>query len=102
MTGHDHTAPLLHVCAAGDWTGQDYAPVGLVRDGFIHLCTATQIGFVMRRHFAGRTGLVMLHIDPARCPAPLRWERSEPDQEPFPHLYGPVPAAAVLRVDALG
>ena len=92
---------LLHVCSAGAWADGDYAPPELARDGFLHLCTPVQLGFVLGRHFAGRGGLVALRVDAARVGAMLRWERSEPDQDPFPHLYGPIPAAAIMGVEEL-
>lgn len=75
-----------------------HAPPELARFGFLHCCRESQLAFVLARHFAGRTGLLALEIDPARAGAELRWERSEPDQESFPHLLGPLPAAAVVGV----
>lgn len=70
----------------------------LAQDGFLHLCTPAQLGYVLGRHFAGRTNLVLLHIDPAGLDD-LRWEISEPGRDAFPHLYGPLPVAAVLRAE---
>lgn len=100
---HPSPATLLHVLPAAEWAlaGDPYAPPGLERDGFVHLCTADQLAFVLARHFAGRAGLVALRLDPARLGSPVRWERSEPGMAPFPHLYGPIPQAAVVGVDAL-
>lgn len=96
---------VCHVATAADWAEArargTYAPPALARDGFLHCCTEAQLGFVLARHFAGRTGLVLLRFDPARTGADLRWERSEPDQEPFPHLYGPLPLNAVGAVGDL-
>lgn len=87
---------LLHVTTAGAWAS-------LQRDGvwlpapFWHLCTAAQLPFVLAQHFAGQTGLVILHLDPARLDD-VRWEASEPGMDPFPHLYAPLTAAAVVSV----
>lgn len=92
---------LLHVTAAEAWAEAQqsglHAPPMLAQDGFLHLCTPAQLRYVLDRHFAGRTGL-MLHIDPAQL-GDLRWENSEPGRDPFPHLYGPLPVAAVLRAE---
>ncbi len=92
---------LLHVTSAEAWAKAEqsglHAPPMLAQDGFLHLCTPAQLDYVLGRHFAGRTGLV-LHIDPARL-VDLRWETSEPGRDAFPHLYGPLPVAAVLRVE---
>lgn len=56
---------------------------------------------MLQARFAGIRGLVLLEIDLARCPAEVRWENLEGGSELFPHLYGPVPAAAVISVQAL-
>lgn len=96
-------APLLHVLSVAAWqvAGDPYAPPGLARDGFLHLCTPDQLAFVLARHFARKTDLVALYLDPALLGSPVRWETSEPGMDPFPHLYGSIPRAAVLRVAAL-
>jgi uncharacterized protein (DUF952 family) len=74
-----------------------YAPPELDRDGFLHCCTAQQLDFVLARHFPGATGLVVITFDSNQVPADLRWVNSEPDQPPFPHLYGPIPLNAMHR-----
>jgi uncharacterized protein (DUF952 family) len=48
---------------------------------------------------AGRTDLVLLHVDPRRLGSPVRWEPgvvTDPESMLFPHLYGPLPVAAVI------
>lgn len=87
---------LLHVTTAAGWLHlqQDQA---LPPAPFWHLCTTAQLPFVLAQHFAGQTGLVILHLDPARL-HDVRWEMSEPGMDPFPHLYGPLLASAVTSV----
>jgi len=93
---------LLHITSAEAWTEAErsgvYAPPMLEQDGFLHLCTGSQLGYVLGRHFAGRTGLMLLHIDPAQLDD-LRWEISELGHDAFPHLHGPLPVVAVIRVE---
>jgi uncharacterized protein (DUF952 family) len=89
---------LHHVITRTAWeqacqAGQ-HAPV----QDFLHCCTPAQLGFVLAKHFAGATGLLVLTFDPASVPAELRWVHSEPGLPPFPHLYGPIPVAAVRSV----
>jgi len=95
---------LLHVTSAELWAEAQrsglHAPPMLAQDGFLHLCTAAQLDYVLDRHFAGRTGLVLLYLDPALLDD-LRWEVSEPGRDAFPHQYGPLPVAAVLRAEPL-
>ena len=87
---------LLHVTTQAGWAR-------LLRDGawspapFWHLCTVDQLAFVLAQHFAGQAGLVVLHLDPAQL-GDVRWEASEPGMAPFPHLYAPLPAAAVVSL----
>jgi uncharacterized protein (DUF952 family) len=93
---------LLHVATTTAWAQAQatgiHAPPELERDGFLHCCTRAQLAFVLRRHFAGAERLLVLTFDPAAVPAEIRWVRSEPEQDPFPHLYGPIPVDAVRRV----
>lgn len=86
---------LLHVTDAEGWAAVQRGPVAA--DGFWHLCTQAQLPFVLNRHFPDRRGLVVLHLDPAKL-GEVRWEESEPGMDPFPHLYGPLLAAAVTAV----
>lgn len=89
--------PLLHVTTESGWTAARARGVYPVPPGgFIHLCTRTQLPFVLARHFSGRTGLLVLELAPDGLD--IRWEDSEPGMDPFPHLYGDLPAAAVLAV----
>lgn len=90
------TAPttLLHVTTAAAWAAGPPSPP---QDGFLHLCTPAQLAFVLDRHFAGQSGLVVLHMDAASL-ADVRWEASEPGMDPFPHLYGPLPEGAIRWV----
>ncbi len=85
-------AELLHVTEAARWAPE--AGVACPPGGFIHLCTAAQLPFVLARHFVGRSGLVVLRIDAAGLD--VRWEASEAGMPPFPHLYEALPAHAVL------
>jgi uncharacterized protein (DUF952 family) len=90
---------LHHILTQAAWDAAlqagSYAPPELARDGFLHCCTPAQLGFVLQRHFAGATGLLVISFETDEVPAELRWVNSEPDQDPFPHLYGPLPCAAV-------
>ena len=91
----DQAARLCHVT-----TPDTIAAAGESLSGrpFLHCCTEAQLPFVLARHFPGRIGLVVLRFDPAAIEGRIEWERSEPDQEPFPHLYGALPLhSAVLQ-----
>ena len=92
-------ATLLHVTTPEAWAvAQSHGGYVPPPDEFLHLCTPAQLPFVLARHFAGRVGLLVLHIDPAGLD--IRWEVSEPGMDPFPHLYGRLPTSAVGQVEA--
>ncbi|HWA23235.1 MAG TPA: DUF952 domain-containing protein [Caulobacterales bacterium] len=90
------------VCAAIDWAEAERAgvytgaPVDRA-DGFIHLSTGDQVAETLRRHFAGRTGLVLVALDIEKLGEAVRWEPSRGGAL-FPHVYGLLPAAAAISV----
>ncbi len=96
---------LVHICSASDWSavppGGQYRPPSLQEAGFVHLSTPEQVHLPANRLYAGRTDLVLLYLNPEKLDAPLRWEPGvpgDPDAMLFPHLYGPLPAAAVRMI----
>lgn len=101
----DRTDALVHICTVEQWRQAERAgervPETYAADGFVHLSTTAQVHLPANRLFAGRTDLVLLHLDPARFGAEVRWEPGvpgDPDAMLFPHLYGPLPVAAVTGV----
>lgn len=91
-------ATVLHVATPADWAATERAG-GLSAEPFLHLCTDAQLPFVLKKHFAGQTGLLLVRIDPAGLD--VRWETSEPGMDPFPHLYGWAPVSAAVAVAPL-
>lgn len=98
-------AVLVHLCSAEDWQrareSGEHRPESLVAQGFVHLSAPEQVHLPANRLYAGRTDLVLLRIDPAKLSAPVRWEPgvpTDPEAMLFPHLYGPLPADAVMTV----
>lgn len=96
---------IYKICSADDWDigqreGQlPWAPVDR-EDGFVHLSAAHQVAQTAAKHFRGRSGLVVLEVDPARLPPDaLRWEVSRGGDR-FPHLYADIPRDAVVRAES--
>jgi uncharacterized protein (DUF952 family) len=90
-------APLWREAeAAGVFAG---APVDHA-DGYIHFSTAGQAAETAARHFAGKTGLLLVAVDAAAVGPALRYEPSR-GGDLFPHLYGSLPLAAVRWVKPL-
>ena len=67
-----------------------------LRDGFIHFSTREQLKETIARHFRGERELVVLEVDADALGDKLRWEPSRGGAL-FPHLYGELPLAAILR-----
>jgi uncharacterized protein (DUF952 family) len=82
--------------AAGRFDG---APVDAA-DGFIHFSTAGQVAETAARHFAGEADLLLVSVDAAALGAALVYEPSRGGAL-FPHLYAPLPFAAVTAVRPL-
>lgn len=77
-----------------------------LRDGFIHLSTAEQTAETAAKYFAETDPLVVAMVDLAAVRDTLKWEASRGGAL-FPHVYGPIPYAAVsghsvLRIGADG
>jgi uncharacterized protein (DUF952 family) len=63
-------------------------------DGYIHLSTADQLAETVRKHYAGRSDLLLLTVDLTVLGETIVWEPSRGGAL-FPHVYGPLPVAAV-------
>lgn len=70
------------------------APIDL-EDGYIHMSTAEQVTETVDKHFAGQDGLHVAAVDLAGLGDAVKWEPSRGGAL-FPHLYSPLPLAAVL------
>jgi uncharacterized protein (DUF952 family) len=102
----DHAQVLIfHITSEHAWADAqaqgNYTADSLASEGFIHCSEPHQVAWVANQRFRGRSDLVLLHIDPARLQAPVRYENLEGGRELFPHVYGPVPVSAVVTVTRL-
>jgi uncharacterized protein (DUF952 family) len=96
---------LIHLCTTDEWERAREAgerrPPSLDGEGFVHLSAPEQVHLPANRLFAGRGDMLVLRLDPDLLGAPVRWEAgvaSDPEAMTFPHLYGPLPVAAVTSV----
>ncbi|HKE75011.1 MAG TPA: DUF952 domain-containing protein [Acidimicrobiales bacterium] len=98
MEGDD----LLHITTPGAWAAAreagEVVPGSLATEGFVHCSTRDQLAGTLARHFAGAGDLLVLVLDPGALTADLRWEEARPG-EAYPHVYGPIPVAAVVSVE---
>jgi uncharacterized protein (DUF952 family) len=96
---------ILHICPRDAWTAAladgVYEADSLATQGYIHCSTETQVHLPATALFRGRTDMLLLRIDESRLPVPLTWEDGDPPHPEgwqFPHLYAPLPTAAVVAV----
>lgn len=82
---------IYKICDTAVWeaaleTGS-FAGAGVdLEDGYIHFSTAEQVRETATKHFAGRSGLVLIAVEADALGDALRWEPSRGGAL-FPHLY---------------
>jgi|SRR6185503_2939037 len=101
---------IFHITTHTAWTEAqahgEYTAPSLSVEGFIHCSTRSQVLPVAENFYKGKSGLVLLVIDPALLSSTLQWEAPterilQPgvgEGEKFPHIYGPINLNAVVRV----
>lgn len=102
------TRPIYHCATADDWAAAKSAGEyristrgrTLEDEGFLHASYADQVPGVLERFYADVTEpLLLLVIDQRRLGVPVIAESPGPGStELFPHIYGPLPVAAVTEV----
>ena len=75
-----------------------YRPRAFEVEGFIHCSKREQVVPVANRLFVGKRDLVLLEIDRGALSAKVVEENLEGGEELFPHVYGALPLAAVVRI----
>ncbi len=93
-----HMAPLDGWTVATEAGDGIYVDPSLEAEGFIHCSTAEQVLIPANERFAGRTDLVLLVIDLTQVPSETIFEDCYESGHKFPHIYGPIPVAAVTTV----
>lgn len=68
---------------------------------FIHCSTGRQVRTPWRTLYAQATDMVLLLIDESVLESPVRYEAMSSGEDPFPHVYGPIPVNAVVATEPL-
>lgn len=69
-------------------------------DGFIHCSARGQLEGTLAAHFEGVDRIALAVIDAKALGDSLKWEKSR-GGELFPHIYRPLPFAAIMSVHIL-
>ena len=97
---------LYHIARNQDWQKAKNAGVYTISSlgktldqvGFIHMSFASQVKMVADSIYTSTPNLVLLQIDPDKLTGEVKIEAVPGTNEKFPHLYGPLPTAAVTNV----
>jgi uncharacterized protein (DUF952 family) len=96
---------IYHIATAADWEravrdGQytmSTRGLTLAEQGFIHASTAEQVPLVAEAFYRGAPDLLLLVIDTDLVGPPIRYEHVPGQAAPYPHIYGPLNATAVVE-----
>jgi len=93
---------ILHITKRDVWEKAkvvgDYRADTLASQGFIHCSKPEEVIPVANSLFRGQDDLVLLCIDSEEVQAEIRYENLEGGEQCFPHVYGPLNVATVVRV----
>jgi uncharacterized protein (DUF952 family) len=91
---------IYRIAELADWNRAQregfFASTDLSLEGFIHCSELHQVSRTARKYYAGKTEIVLLEIDESLLGAALVREDLS-GSGIFPHVYGPIPLAAILR-----
>lgn len=91
--------PLYHITQRGQFEEARaqgvLSPASLASEGFVHCSYGSQVLWVANLLFKGQTDLLVLELDSEKLTSELKIEHVPEADIWFPHLFGPIPLAAV-------
>ncbi|GJM28538.1 MAG: hypothetical protein DHS20C17_11730 [Cyclobacteriaceae bacterium] len=94
---------IFHVTPLDTWkqkkSNTHYS--GKSQQGFIHASTKRQIAETIKKHFKGKSELLLLTIDPLKVTPEIRYEDLESGGQLYPHIYGDLNLDAVVKVEEI-
>lgn len=92
---------LFHLVTPAAWTAAvaagEYRPPSLESQGFVHFSTAAQVEGTANLLYADVAELIVIEIDPERLGGlEVVVEQIGGANQPFPHVYGPIPVTAAV------
>ena len=93
---------IYHLALSAEWHaagGYETSTrgVSLADQGYTHCSFADQVQRIADLFYTDRDDVILLTIDPALLSAPVRVEQV--GDAAFPHVYGPIDRAAVVRAE---
>lgn len=105
LGGNYSVSPMIYrIAELADWQDAQqtgfFASTDLSAEGFIHASELYQVEATANRYYAGRTDILLLELDEAElwvAAVPVKREYAEARNDYFPHIFAPVPLAAIVR-----
>jgi len=103
----DEIPRIYHIVDEAQWknSSDPWHVDTLDSDGFIHCSFRSQVAGTLQRYFGNAPGIAVLELNPLLTGSEMKVEpgsggevTATGDPELFPHLYGPLPHACVIRV----
>ncbi len=95
---------IYHITTEAAWqealANNAYRDESLRDAGFIHCSAFKQVCPTAKRYFPGRRDLILLEINEASLGNIVKYEMAEIGEK-FPHIYGEIPVASVVRISPL-
>jgi uncharacterized protein (DUF952 family) len=96
---------IYHIARRSEWEAAQRPRVyevstldkSYAEEGFIHCSDRAQVLQVANAVYAHQSDLVLLVIDTSRLVAPVTYENLDGGTEQYPHVYGPVNVASIVR-----
>ncbi len=93
---------IFHIANIKDWESQlnnnFYQCDSLKNEGFIHASKFDQLDFVLTKFYPNNKEIVLLKIDTEKLNSEIKWEKSELNLEPFPHIYGVINRDSIVEI----
>lgn len=93
---------IFHIASIKDWESQVknnfYQCESLKKEGFIHASKLNQLDFVLTKFYPDNKEIVILKIDTEKLSSEIKWEKSELNLEPFPHIYGVINLESIVEI----
>ena len=91
---------IYRIAETADWQRAQregvFASADLTAEGFIHCSEPHQVLRTAQKYYAGKSALLLLEIDDSALGDALVREETSGSGN-FPHVYAPIPLAAILR-----
>ena len=95
---------IYRIAELADWQAAQqtgfFASSDLSTEGFIHASELYQVEATANRYYAGRSDIILLELDESElwvAAVPVKREFAEARNDYFPHIFAPIPLAAIVR-----